>query len=152
MTPRHKVVFKIVINIPIISRKITFQGEWSLDIYQVPDDYKIISKQGYYKVPNKAKMIADIGYMEIAGKQLDVFITNGMMHFTSRSIECTENWDTELNSDQDSTEEIDFLDTEVYEDFITIILKEDLDRKSFKDVVYPGNSGVIHHEVYTNVY
>ena len=97
-------------------------------------------------------MIADIGYMEIAGNQLDVFISNGMMHFQARTIECTENWDAELNSDQDSTDEIDFLETEVTEDFLTIILKEDIDGKSFKDEVYRGNAGAIHHEIYTQVY
>ncbi|MBK8628535.1 MAG: hypothetical protein IPN86_24185 [Saprospiraceae bacterium] len=90
--------------------------------------------------------------MEIAGKQLDVFISNGMMHFTCRSIECTENWDTELNSDHDSNEETDFLETEVFEDFLTIILKEDLNYKKFKDDVYPGNAGAIHHEIFTQVY
>ena len=152
MTPRYKFVFKIVIHILIINREITFQGEWSQHIYQVPNDYKIKYKCEYYKIPNKAKMIADIGYVEIAGKQLNVFISNGMMHFTSRSIECTENWDTELNSDRDSTDEIDFLDTEVAKDFLTIILKEDLDGKSFKDEVYPGNAGAVHHEIYTQVY
>jgi hypothetical protein len=93
-------------------------------------------------------MIADIGYMEIAGNQLDVFISNGMMHFQARTIECTENWDTELNSDSDSNDEIDFLETEVFEDFLTIILKEDLDYKTFKDEVYPGDAGSIHHEIY----
>jgi hypothetical protein len=137
---------------PDMYRKITFQGEWSLNIYQVPDDYKIKLNHGYYKIPNKGKMIADIGYMEIAGKQLDVVITNGIMHFQSRTIDGTENWDPEYKSDQDSNDAIDFLETEVYEDFLTIILKEDLDYKTFKDEVYPGNAGAIHHEIYTQVY
>lgn len=74
------------------------------------------------------------------------------MHFQSRTIECTENWDNELNSDQDTNDEIDFLETEVTEDFLTIILKEDLNNKAFKDEYYPGNAGIIHHEVYTQVY
>ena len=137
---------------PDMYRDLTFQGEWSLHIYQVPNDYKIKYKCEYYKVPNKAKMIADIGYMEIAGEQLDVFISNGLMHFQSRTIDGTENWETEFNFDKEVDDEIDFYETSVTEDFLTIILKEDLDYKKFKDDVYPGNAGALHHEIFTQVY
>lgn len=88
----------------------------------------------------------------MAGKPLDVFISNGMMHFTGRSIECTENWEMEFNFDKDIVNETDFLVSEVYEDLLTILLNEDLDYKTFKDEMYPGNVGAIHQKIYTQVY
>ena len=133
---------------PDMYRHISFEGEWSLNIYQVPDDFKIKLKHGYYKVPNKGKMIADIGYMEIAGEQMDLFISNAIIHFQSRTIDATENWDADF--DEENGDETDFMDTEVTEDFLTIILKEDIDNKSFIDNEYPGHVGAIHHEIFMN--
>lgn len=128
---------------PDIYQKINFAGEWSLKIYQVPDDYKIKYMYEYYKVPYKGKMIADIGYMQMAGKQLDVFISNGMIHFSSRSTDTTENWGKDKE---------DFEDTDIYEDFLTVILKEDIDNKTYSNDDYPGDAGAVHHERYTKVY
>jgi len=137
---------------PEMYRNIKFSGEWSLNIYQVPDDYKIKYQYGYFMVPNKGKMIADIGYMQIAGKQMEVFISNAMIHFQSRSIDSTENWDNVIKKDNDHDIDVDFQDTEVTEEFITILFHEVINGRTFSDEDYPGDSGSVHHEIYTQVY
>lgn len=146
---------------PEMYKNIDFFGEWSLNIYQVPDDYKLKYKYGYYKVPDKGKMIADIGYMEIAGEQIDVFISNALIHFQSRSTAGTENWDNDIDfdtivdintdTDIDDENERDFEVTEIFEQYLTILLHEELDCKTFNDIDYPGNAGNVHHEIYTKV-
>lgn len=128
---------------PEMYRNLKFAGEWSLNIYQVPDDYKIKYQYGYFMVPKKGKMIADIGYMQVAGKKLDVFISNGMLHFNSRSADTTNNYYKGIE---------DLKGTIIYEEFLTIILREEIDNVCFKDEYYPGNADAIHHEMYTQVY
>ena len=141
---------------PDMYRAIRFSGEWSLNIYQVPDDYKIKYQYGYYKVPNKGKMIADIGYMQMAGEHMDVFVSNALIHFQSRTLECTENWyndfDTIIRIDSDNDienkDERDFEDSEITEQYLTILLREELNGKTFNDIDYPGDAGKVHHEIY----
>lgn len=125
---------------PEIYRNIRFAGEWSLNIYQVPDDYRIKYQYGYFMVPKKGKMIADIGYMQIAGKHMDVFISNAIIHFSSKTIYYTKN---KPNPDLDQEA------TEITEEFLTILLHEELDRKSFNDIDYPGDARRVHHETYS---
>jgi hypothetical protein len=124
----------------------------------VRDDYKIKYQYGYFKVPNKGKMIADIGYMQLAGEQMDVFVSNAIIHFQSRSLESTENWENDIDAvinidyDSDIESDKDFVDSLIYEEYLTIFLCEKLDGKTFNDMDYPGDAGNVHHEIYTKMY
>ena len=135
---------------PVMYKNIDFFGEWSLIIYQVPDDYKIKYQFGYFKVPNKGKIIADVGYMEIVGDHMDVFISNAIIHFQSRSLDSSENWDNDFDAvinidyDNDIESDKDFVDSEIYEQYLTIFLREKLDGKTFNDIDYPGDAGRVH--------
>ncbi len=80
--------------------------------------------------------------MQIAGKKLDVFISYGMLHFNSRSTDTSNNYFKGIE---------DLKETIIYEEFLTIILKEEIDNVCFKDEHYPGDAGAIHHEKYTQV-
>lgn len=142
---------------PDMYKNIDFSGEWSLIIYQVPDDYKIKYQYGYFMVPSKGKIIADIGYMEIAGVHMDVFISNAIIHFQSRSLDSTENWDNDFDAvinidyDNDIESDKDFVDSEIYEQYLTIFLREKLDGKTFNDIDYPDDAGRVHQEIYSQV-
>jgi len=142
---------------PEIYRNIRFAGEWSLNIYQVPDDYRIKYQYGYFKVPNKGKIIAEIGYMEIVGHHMDVFISNAIIHFQSRTLDSTENWDHDFDTvinidyDNDIESDKDFVDSEIYEQYLTIFLREKLDGKTFNDIDYPGDAGRVHQEIYSQL-
>lgn len=57
--------------------------------------------------------------------------------------------DTHNNWNKDDK---DFDKTVIYEEFLTIILKEEIENVCFKDEYYPGNAVTIHHEIYNQVY
>ncbi|MFZ1751409.1 MAG: hypothetical protein WAU01_14515 [Saprospiraceae bacterium] len=58
---------------------------------------------------------------------MDVFISNTIIHFSSKTIYYTKN---KPNPDLDRET------TEITEEFLTILLHEELDRKTFNDIDY----------------
>ena len=123
--------------LPGVFSDLKFEGEWNLSFYQVPDDFKIKHLYGYYKVPKKGRRVFDFGYM-MAGDQNEIFLTPALIHITCNSKHIEEKWD-------DDEEHLDF---DIYEEFYTTLLKEDLDRKSFRDEEYRGDITALHVEAW----
>jgi hypothetical protein len=115
--------------LPEIIYKIEAGGEWALELYQVPDNYKIRREFGYYKVPTRGKKVFRLGYMNF-GSLVRCFIGNAVIHFESQSIhEETENF---ITSPAITT-------FSVFEENYTIHLHEIKDKLEFNLADYPGN-------------
>jgi hypothetical protein len=97
-----------------IIETITFEGEWKLDFYQVPENYKIKLLYGYYKVPVRGKNLFHLQYDEFIGEIIKLHIDDSMIHFYFLS---------EYVSFDDNAETYEeYLNVNVYEDFLTILL------------------------------
>lgn len=125
-------------QLPNIIKDLEFGGEWHLSFYQVQNDYAIQKLYGYYKVPIKGKRIFEFSYMN-AGQENELLISNNLIHFISKSKFAADKWD-------DDNEHWDF---ELYEDYLTIILKENIDQKEFKNDDYPGDAAALENDVFT---
>lgn len=122
--------------LPEIIYKIEAGGEWALELYQVPDNYKIRRAFGYYKVPSRGKKVFRLGYMNF-GSLVRCFIGNSVIHIESQSIhEDTENL---IASPPITT-------YGVYEENYTIHLHEIEDKLEFSLAEYPGDLEKIKKE------
>jgi hypothetical protein len=53
---------EVIDKLPKILSGIEGVGEWSLTLYQIPNDFKIRHLYGYYRVPYRGKSIIEVGY------------------------------------------------------------------------------------------
>ena len=60
---------EVIETFPKILSEIEGFGEWSLTLYQIPDDFKIRHLYGYYRVPYRGKEILEIGYSWYTGTE-----------------------------------------------------------------------------------
>lgn len=125
-------------ELPGIFRVLEFGGEWNLSFYQVPDNFSIKHLYGYYKVPRKGKKVFEFSYMQ-AGENNEIHVTPALIHISCTTKDIQENWD----------DDADHMDFEIFEEFYTTLLKEDLDRKFFKDEEYPGDITALHKEAWS---
>jgi len=124
-------------ELPGIIRNLEFGGEWNLSFYQIPDDFRIKMLYGYYKVPKKGKRVFEFGYMQ-AGEQNEIFLTPGLIHISCITKDIRDKW-------EDGQDHLNF---EIYEEYFTIMLKEELDGRSFMDEDYPGDITALHKEAW----
>lgn len=106
-------------EMPKIFQAIECAGEWNLEFYQVPNDYKLHKRWGYYAVPNKGKLVFSYSYMDV-GEVIEMTMNHSMIHIASISRDKREvwnDWDSEVDS------EAEFDDFDIYESYITIHLK-----------------------------
>jgi hypothetical protein len=75
---------KVKNQLPDIIENLKFEGEWALELYQVPVQYKIHHQYGYYRIPKPGKRIFKYSYME-AGDINKVLISDVLIHFESTS-------------------------------------------------------------------
>lgn len=111
-------------RLPEIFESLEFEGEWTLKIYQIPDNFSIHHKYGYYKVPSKGRLVLDYSYM-VAGDQIEISISNTLIHVSSISKSKDAYW-------KPKDGETDNLN--VYEEYITIELIENVDGKEIKEI------------------
>ena len=130
----------VKLQLPEIIRHLDFAGEWSLRLYQVPYSYSINKLYGYYRVPSKSILIFDFDYM-LAGQENELIISNKILHFTIKCKVINENWDDKK----------DHWDFELYEEYLTIMLNEDIDGKEYKNHKYPGDIGLLEKSIYETV-
>lgn len=116
-------------SLPKIFQELDFEGEWTLKLYQVPDNYTIHHRYGYYKVPSRGKLVLEYSYM-VAGDEIEIFITNKMIHIASISKSIDRYW-------KPIEEEKECL--QIYEEYVTVELIENLDGREIKNAEYRGN-------------
>jgi hypothetical protein len=114
--------------LPIIIDQLEEGGEWALELYQVPADFKIKRQYGYYEVPSKGKKVFKFNYMN-SGKKIRTFVGNAVIHFCSQTI----------YKDVDNNSNPPIISYRVFEDNYTIYLHEFEERRTFELANYPGN-------------
>lgn len=72
--------------LPQIIHELEAGGEWALELYQVPDNFRIWRKYGYYEVPSRGRRVFNLTYMNF-GRLGRCFAGNNIIHFESRTIE-----------------------------------------------------------------
>lgn len=121
--------------LPQIITGIEGGGEWALELYQIPDDYKIRKLYGYYEVPLRGKKVFKLSYMNF-GSLGRCFVGNSVIHFESQTIyQETNNYPT-----------LPITTYRVYEENYSIHLHEDEKNLSFNLNDYPGNLEQIKKE------
>jgi hypothetical protein len=121
-------------RLPNIIENIGFAGEWDLKLYQIPDQLKIKRLYGYYKVPLRGRLIFELSYMN-ADKNIEVFITEGMIHIYTYS---------ELNFDEKDQDTGVIITGSDLKDFITVLLYT----KNSKNKRYVNDDLVIENDHY----
>jgi hypothetical protein len=71
--------------LPNIIDQLKEGGEWALELYQVPADFRIRRLYGYYRVPTKGKKVFKVNYMNL-GNLVRTFVGNGVIHFESQLV------------------------------------------------------------------
>lgn len=113
-----------MLEVPKILNDINFAGEWDIQFYQVPDDYKLKTLWGYYEVPVKGKLIFEFSYMT-AAQFIDVTMNHNFIHFSCISRDFTEIWDeTEDGSAVAANDGYSLDEFDVSENYTTIFQKE----------------------------
>lgn len=125
-------------KLPVIFRNLEFEGEWSLKLYQVPDNFSIHHQYGYYKVPSKGRLILDYSYM-VAGDQIEISVSNTLIHISSISKSNDRYWQTKNGE----TENLN-----VYEEYVTVELIENIDGREIKNVEYSGDKNELFKDVF----
>lgn len=125
-------------NLPKIFKELDFEGEWTLKLYQVPDNYAIHHRYGYYKVPSRGKLVLEYSYM-VAGDEIEIFITNKMIHIASISRSIDRYW-------KPVGEEKECL--QIYEEYVTVELIENIDGREIKNNEYRGDK----HELFKDIF
>jgi hypothetical protein len=97
-----------------IIETITFYGEWNLDFYEVPENYKIKLLYGYYKVPVKGKRLFQLSYDQYIGNIIKLHLDDSMIHFYFLT--------EEVRLNENAEEHEDYMNVDVYEEFLTILL------------------------------
>jgi hypothetical protein len=113
-----------MLEIPKIFNDLHFAGEWDMQFYQVPNNYKLKKLWGYYEVPVKGKLIFEFSYM-MASDSIEVTMNHNFIHFSCISRDYTEIWDESDDDDEDEPSDKYGLDEfDVSETYTTIFLKE----------------------------
>lgn len=112
-------------GLPQIINQLEAGGEWALELYQVPENFRIWRKYGYYEVPSRGRRVFKLSYMNW-GRLGRCFVGNNIIHFESRSIE------------KDSYSQPETI-LKVYEENYTILLHENEDKFTFYVKDYPGD-------------
>lgn len=121
--------------LPNIIDQLKEGGEWAIELYQVPPDFKIRRLYGYYEVPSKGKRVFKVNYMNLCNL-VRTFVGNGIIHFESQSV----------------VEEIDYYSKPplttylVFEENYTIHLHEKVKKLVFALDQYPGDLERIRKE------
>lgn len=105
---------ELKIKLPEIIKKLKFEGEWVIELYQIPDNYQIIKQYGYYKVPKPAKKVLKINYMDVEEAN-EILISDALIHFKSRS-----NYFEDLNREGRTIQKI-------HKNFITVHLNQGIE-------------------------
>jgi hypothetical protein len=105
--------------LPKMFENLCFEGEWRLNLYQVPKNWTIKYQYGYYRVPNKGKMVFEFSYMR-AGSRIEIFLTNTIIHIFCLT-QVFDTWSEETYGDEKK------FPLDVFEDYITVELIEPID-------------------------
>lgn len=119
-------------GLPQIIHQLEAGGEWALELYQVPNNFRIWKKYGYYEVPSRGRKVFLLNYMNF-GRLERCFTGNSLIHFESRSI------DKDYYSQPETI-------LNIYEDNYTILLHENEDTYAFLVNDYPGDLEKIEKE------
>ncbi|MCU0824952.1 MAG: hypothetical protein MUF77_09965 [Leptospira sp.] len=111
--------------LPQIIHELEAGGEWALELYQVPDSFRIWRKYGYYEVPSRGRRVFNLSYMNF-GRLGRCFAGSSILHFESRTIE------------KDSYTQKETILYQ-FEKNYTIHLHEKEDRFTFDIKDYPGD-------------
>ncbi len=129
---------EVKMKLPAIFKNLEFEGEWSLKLYQVPDNYSIQTKYGYYIIPSKGKLVLDYSYM-VAGDSIEISLSNAFIHISSISKSKDRYWQTKNGE----TENLN-----VYEEYVTVELIENIDGREIKNVEYSGDKNELFKDVF----
>jgi hypothetical protein len=119
---------EVIEQLPTLLEKMECTGEWNLKFFQVPDSYKLCEKYGYYKYPSRGKLIFELTYDRTPLQIIKVSIDNSMIHFGLIDKDIEEDWDEEEEDEEDY-----FIDLNLDEFYLTILLVESEQKKEIKD-------------------
>jgi hypothetical protein len=97
--------------LPNIIKNLKYEGEWTLNLYQINGKLKIKRLYGYYKMPSSGKLILGLSYMNI-NKHREITINDGIIHVYSYS---------ELDFDE-YNEAGQIENGTIYENYVTVLL------------------------------